>query len=152
MKPLTFYCFFAANSEKKRGKRKRKLVVDQTKELSNEFIREQLSDFSDLVVPMDLAPPTLQLMLWKESGGADKLFAQPCSTVVAPPINEVNKRDEPNPTMFFVIKAPLNPVLPLQLFSKSIYQIKYGVCEEVEVMRQDGQEGRNLHIQAVRGL
>lgn len=81
------------------------MVVDQTKELSNEFIREQLSDFSDLVVPMDLAPPTLQLMLWKESGGADKLFAQPCSTAVAPQINEVNERDEPNPTMFFVIKA-----------------------------------------------
>lgn len=87
---MTFYCFFSANSEKKRGKRKRKLVVDQTKELSNESIRAQLSDYSDLVAPLDMAPPTLQLMHWKESGGADKLFAQPCSTVVSPQILEVN--------------------------------------------------------------
>ncbi|XP_032377738.1 double-strand-break repair protein rad21-like protein 1 [Etheostoma spectabile] len=76
------------NSEKKRGKRKRKLVVDQSKELTNEFIREQLSDYSDLVAPLDMAPPTLQLMQWKESGGADKLFAQLCSTVATPHIKE----------------------------------------------------------------
>ncbi|XP_040009021.1 double-strand-break repair protein rad21-like protein 1 isoform X2 [Xiphias gladius] len=99
------------NSEKK-GKRKRKLVVDQTKELTNESIREQLSDYSDLVAPLDMAPPTLQLMQWKESGGADKLFAQPCSTVVSQQIKE--------------------------LFAKSIFQVKYSrVCGEVEEMRQD---------------
>ncbi|XP_070767243.1 double-strand-break repair protein rad21-like protein 1 [Enoplosus armatus] len=103
------------NLEKKRGKRKRKLVVDQTKELSNESIRDQLSDYSDLVAPLDMAPPTLQLMQWKESGGADKLFAQPCFTVVAPQMKE--------------------------LFARSIFQVKYSnVCEEVEVMRQDRQE------------
>ncbi|XP_041802585.1 double-strand-break repair protein rad21-like protein 1 [Chelmon rostratus] len=102
------------NSEKKKVKRKRKLVVDQTKELSNEFIREQLSDYSDLIGPFDMAPPTLQLMQWRESGGADKLFAQPCSTVVAPQI--------------------------MELFAKSVFQVKYDVCEEVEMMRQDRQE------------
>lgn len=82
-------CFSSANSERKKGKRKRKLVVDQTKELSNECIRKQLSDFSDLVTPLDMAPPTVQLMQWKESGGADKLFAQPCSTVLSLQIKEV---------------------------------------------------------------
>ncbi|XP_037628033.1 double-strand-break repair protein rad21-like protein 1 [Sebastes umbrosus] len=103
------------NSEKKRGKRKRKLVVDQTKELTNESIRAQLLDCSDLVVPLDMAPPTLQLMQWKESGGADKLFTQPCSTVAAPQIKE--------------------------LFAKSIFHVKpYGVRAELEVMRQDRQE------------
>ncbi|XP_070824946.1 double-strand-break repair protein rad21-like protein 1 [Chaetodon trifascialis] len=102
------------NSERKKWKRRRKLVVDQTKELSSESIREQLSDYSDLIGPFDMAPPTLQLMQWKESGGADKLFAQPCSAVAAPQINE--------------------------LFAQSIFQVKYNVCEEVEMMRQDGQE------------
>lgn len=76
------------------------MIVDATKELSNDTIREQLSDFADLVVPVDLALPTEQLMLWKESGGADSLFAQPCSTVVAPQINVVNKPDESNPAVF----------------------------------------------------
>ncbi|KAK2897315.1 hypothetical protein Q8A73_013695 [Channa argus] len=103
------------NSERKKGKRKRKLVVDETKGLTNEFIRRQLSDYSDLVAPFDMAPPTVQLMEWKESGGADKLLAQPCSTVVTPQIKE--------------------------LFVKSFFQLKYyGVCEEVEQMRQDAQE------------
>ncbi|XP_029281977.1 double-strand-break repair protein rad21-like protein 1 [Cottoperca gobio] len=105
------------NCEKKRGKRKRKLVVDQTKELTNEFIREQLSNYSDLVAPLDMAPATLQLMQWKESGGSDKLFAQPCSAVAAPEIKE--------------------------FFAKSFFQVKRDVRNEVEVMRQDAQDGRN---------
>ncbi|XP_073326993.1 double-strand-break repair protein rad21-like protein 1 [Pagrus major] len=103
------------SEEKKRGNRKRKLVVDRIKELKNEFIRAQLSDYSDLITPLDMSPPTVQLMQWKESGGVDTLFAQPCSTVIAAEIKE--------------------------LFAKSIFEVKrYGVCEEVEVMRQDGQE------------
>lgn len=65
------------------------MVVDESKELTNEFIREQLSDYSDLVAPFDMAPPTVQLMQWKETGGADKLLAQPCSTVITPQIKEV---------------------------------------------------------------
>lgn len=88
--PLTnVFRFFAANSEMKKGKRKRKLIVDETKELTNGFIREQLSDYSDIVTPFYMAPPTVQLMQWKETGGADKLLAQPCSTVIAPQIKEV---------------------------------------------------------------
>lgn len=79
----------SANSERKKGKRKRKLVVDHAKELSNEAMREQLSDFSDLLAHLDMAPPTVELMQWKERGSADKLFAQPCSTRMAPQIEEV---------------------------------------------------------------
>lgn len=85
------FFFSSANSEKKRGKRKRKLIVDQNKELSDAAIREQISDFSDLVATMDLAPPTLQLMLWKESGGAHRLFVQPCTSIVAPQMIEVSE-------------------------------------------------------------
>ncbi|XP_014839341.1 PREDICTED: double-strand-break repair protein rad21 homolog [Poecilia mexicana] len=105
------------NAEKKLGKRKRKLVVDQMKELSNDAIREQISDYSDLVAPLDMAPPTVQLMLWKESGGADKLFSKPCSTLVNPLIKEV--------------------------FAKSVFQVKfYSVEEEVEQMRQEKQKAQ----------
>ncbi|KAM6982000.1 double-strand-break repair protein rad21-like protein 1 [Tautogolabrus adspersus] len=105
------------NSSRKRGKRKRKLVVDHTKELTSEFMREQLSDYLDLLAPLDMAPPTLQLMQWKESGGASKLLTQPCSSVATPQIKE--------------------------LFAKSVFQVKLsGVCEEAEVMRQDGQESQ----------
>ncbi|PWA31739.1 hypothetical protein CCH79_00006488, partial [Gambusia affinis] len=100
------------NSERKLGKRKRKLVVDQTKELSNDAIREQISDYSDLVAPLDMAPPTVQLMLWKESGSANKLFSKPCCTLVNPLIKEV--------------------------FAKSVFHLKfYSVEEEVEQIRQE---------------
>ncbi|XP_041858865.1 double-strand-break repair protein rad21-like protein 1 isoform X2 [Melanotaenia boesemani] len=103
------------NSEKKIGKRRRKLVVDRTKELSNDFIKEQLSDYSDLVAPLDMAPPTVPLMQWKESGGVDKLFSQPCSTVVNPQIKEI--------------------------FAKKIFQVRYySVNEEIEALRQERQE------------
>ncbi|XP_075898386.1 double-strand-break repair protein rad21-like protein 1 [Nelusetta ayraudi] len=96
-----------SNSRRKRGRRKRKLFVDQKKELSNDTIKEQLTHFSDLIVPMDLAPPTEQLMLWKESGGAHSLFTQPCSTVLAPQINA--------------------------LFSETIFQVNISsMCEEEE--------------------
>lgn len=81
---------FLANSEKRVGKRKRKLLVDQAKDLSNNFIRKQLSDFSDLVAALDMAPPTVQLMYWKESGSVNKLFSQPCSAVLGPQINQVS--------------------------------------------------------------
>ncbi|TWW57066.1 double-strand-break repair protein rad21-like protein 1 isoform X1 [Takifugu flavidus] len=102
------------NSEKRRGKRRRKLIVDQNKELSDATIRAQISDFSDLVATMDLAPPTQQLMFWKESGGARRLLSRPCSAVVAPQV--------------------------IELFSKCG---KPGVRGEVEKMRQDRREGRN---------
>nr|XP_020467499.1 double-strand-break repair protein rad21-like protein 1 isoform X2 [Monopterus albus] len=105
------------NSERKKGNRKRRLVVDQTKELTNKFITEQLSDYSDLVIPLDMAPPTVQLMQWKDSGAAFKLLAQPCSTIVTPQIKE--------------------------LFATSIFWAKYhGVCDEVELMRQEEREAQ----------
>ncbi|KAK5924387.1 hypothetical protein CgunFtcFv8_001258 [Champsocephalus gunnari] len=67
------------NSEKRRGKRRRRLV----------------------------------LMEWKESGRADKLFAQLCSTVAAPQIKK--------------------------FFAKTTFQMKpSGVHQEDEVMREDG--------------
>lgn len=67
------------------------MVVDQAKELTNECIRRQLLDDSDLLAPLDMAPPTVQLMQWKESSGASNLLAapQPCSNVAAPPIKKV---------------------------------------------------------------
>lgn len=65
--------------------------MDQTKELNDESIREQLSDYSDLIAPWDMAPPTVQHMQWKESGASSKLFVQPCSSVAAPQIKEVQR-------------------------------------------------------------
>ncbi|MEQ2212614.1 hypothetical protein XENOCAPTIV_002438 [Xenoophorus captivus] len=61
--------------------RKRKLIVDSVKELDSKTIRAQLSDYSDIVTTLDLAPPTKKLMMWKETGGVEKLFSLPAQTL-----------------------------------------------------------------------
>ncbi|TKS76859.1 Double-strand-break repair protein rad21-like protein 1 [Collichthys lucidus] len=130
------------NSEKKSRKRKRRLVVDHNKELTDESIRDQLNDYSDLVGPFNMAPPTLQLMQWKESGGVDKLFAQTCLSVVTPQIKEVaNPRNVYHRNIESINSGRLSALLSLQLFVKSVFRLKYSsMCGEVEEMRQDGQE------------
>uniref|UniRef100_A0A3P8WZ99 RAD21 cohesin complex component like 1 n=1 Tax=Cynoglossus semilaevis TaxID=244447 RepID=A0A3P8WZ99_CYNSE len=103
------------NEGRTKGKRKRQLLVDHNKQLSDKVIREQLSDYSDLVTPLDMAPPTFKLMKWKESGGVEQLFSQPCSTALAQQIKE--------------------------LFAKNIFHLKcFRVCGEVEEFRQTSQE------------
>ena len=51
-----------------RAKRKRKLIVDEVKNISGEEMKAQLSDTTDIVNTLDLAPPTKRLMHWKETG------------------------------------------------------------------------------------
>lgn len=57
--------------------RKRKLIIDEVKNISGEEMKAQLSDTSDIVTTLDLAPPTKRLMHWKETGGVEKLFSLP---------------------------------------------------------------------------
>uniref|UniRef100_A0A1B6CP11 Rad21/Rec8-like protein N-terminal domain-containing protein n=1 Tax=Clastoptera arizonana TaxID=38151 RepID=A0A1B6CP11_9HEMI len=64
-------------------KRKRKLIVDEIKNISGEEMKSQLSDTSDIVTTLDLAPPTKRLMHWKETGGVEKLFALPGRNIPA---------------------------------------------------------------------
>lgn len=67
----------------KKGKRKRKLIVDEQKGIPSETMKLQLSDTTDIVTTLDLAPPTKKLMHWKETGGVEKLFALPGRPIVS---------------------------------------------------------------------
>lgn len=60
----------------RRPKRRRKLMVDEQKGIDSQSMKEQLIQTNDIVTTLDLAPPTLKLMLWKESGTVDKMFGQ----------------------------------------------------------------------------
>ncbi|KAI5094785.1 RAD21 cohesin complex component like 1, partial [Silurus meridionalis] len=80
-------------SARRKGSRKRKLVVDHSKELSNEAIKAQLSDYSDLWAPLDIAPPTRQLMDWKKNGGVDYLFSHLCTPVMNSDLQKLFPRD-----------------------------------------------------------
>lgn len=64
---------------KDRGRRKRKLVVDSRKQLTSDFIRNQLSDYSDTLQSKLFPPPTKKSMLWKKVASCDYLFANPTS-------------------------------------------------------------------------
>ncbi|NXL24316.1 RD21L protein, partial [Setophaga kirtlandii] len=64
-----------AVTQRKKKQRKRKLLVDVEKELSTQTIYKQLSNYTDLLATLDLAPPTKKTMMWKEWGGVDKLLS-----------------------------------------------------------------------------
>jgi cohesin complex subunit SCC1 len=57
-----------------RNRRRRKLVVDEVKEIDSATMKAQLSDTSSILGTLELAPPTRKLMLLKEIGGVDKLY------------------------------------------------------------------------------
>ena len=60
--------------------------MDEVKAISGEEMKAQLSDTTDIVTTLDLAPPTKRLMHWKETGGVEKLFALPGRTLNSSPL------------------------------------------------------------------
>lgn len=70
-------------------KKKRKLVIDEQKAIASETMKLQLSDTTDIVTTLDLAPPTKKLMHWKETGGVEKLFAFPGRALVSKRLAQV---------------------------------------------------------------
>ncbi|XP_027553003.1 double-strand-break repair protein rad21-like protein 1 isoform X3 [Neopelma chrysocephalum] len=71
-----------AVTSRKKNKRKRKLLVDVQKELSCSAIYNQLTNCTDTLATLDLAPPTKKTMMWKEWGGVDKLLSHSTQPVV----------------------------------------------------------------------
>ncbi|XP_061297357.1 double-strand-break repair protein rad21-like protein 1 isoform X1 [Pezoporus flaviventris] len=65
----------AAVTQRKKNRRKRKLFVDVDKELTCYAMYNQLNNCTDIMATLDLAPPTKKTMLWKKSGGVDKLLS-----------------------------------------------------------------------------
>ncbi|NWI57389.1 RD21L protein, partial [Calyptomena viridis] len=71
-----------AVTQRKKNKRKRKLLVDAEKELSCSAIYNQLTDCTDILATLDIAPPTKKTMMWKELGGVDHLLFHSTQPVV----------------------------------------------------------------------
>jgi len=70
-------------------RKKRRLVIDELKSIASETMKLQLSDTSEIVSTLDLAPPTKKLMHWKETGGVEKLFAFPGRQIVSKKLSQV---------------------------------------------------------------
>lgn len=58
-----------------KSKRRRKLVIDEVKEIDSASMKNQLSDTSNILGGLELAPPTIRLMQLKETSGVDKMFS-----------------------------------------------------------------------------
>ena len=70
-------------------RRKRKLVVDETKEIDSGSMKAQLSDTTDIVGVLELAPPTRRLMHLKETGGIEKLFSFSATSIYSKTLQQV---------------------------------------------------------------
>ncbi len=70
-------------------RRKRKLVVDETKEIDSASMKTQLSDTTDIVGVLELAPPTRRLMYLKETGGIEKLFSLSATSIYSKSLQQV---------------------------------------------------------------
>ena len=66
-------------------------------------MKAQLSDTSDIVTTLDLAPPTKRLMHWKETGGVEKLFALPGRPIPARVLFKVCATKSQDCRLFFFI-------------------------------------------------
>ncbi|XGW18032.1 hypothetical protein V3C99_002549, partial [Haemonchus contortus] len=70
-----------------RKRRRRRLIIDEQKNISGEEMKANMADYSDTLQPLDLAPPTRRLMRLKESGTVEKLFHLPgCTFTKAKPL------------------------------------------------------------------
>ncbi|KAM3921535.1 double-strand-break repair protein rad21-like protein 1 [Leptodactylus fuscus] len=68
--------------KKKRSKRKRKLMVDDVKEIPSCRMQEQIMDTSDTTTTLDIAPPTQHGMEWKMYGGVQWLLSHPNQPII----------------------------------------------------------------------
>uniref|UniRef100_A0A914M1C0 Uncharacterized protein n=1 Tax=Meloidogyne incognita TaxID=6306 RepID=A0A914M1C0_MELIC len=65
--------------ERMRHKRKRKLIIDEQKSLTGEEMKANMADYSDTLAPLDLAPPTKQLMRLRENCQLEKILMMPAN-------------------------------------------------------------------------
>lgn len=133
--PLLIHIWTFAVKETK-AKRKRKLIVDSVKELDSKTIRAQLSDYSDIVTTLDLAPPTKKLMMWKETGGVEKLFSLPAQPLWNVRLLKVMKMTTSSLTAFpFLISCVLSWFL-FKMFTRCLTPL---VPDELRKRRKGGE-------------
>ena len=105
-------------------KRKRKLIIDEVKEIDSSSMKTQLSDTTDIVGVLELAPPTRRLMHLKETGGIEKLFASSSTGIFSKTLQQFFMRN--------LVTKPLDQMAP------DNYQIQHDLAmEQLERDRDD---------------
>ncbi|XP_070072458.1 double-strand-break repair protein rad21 homolog isoform X2 [Drosophila takahashii] len=101
-----------------KAKRKRKLIIDEIKNISGEEMKAQLADTSDILTTLDLAPPTKRLMYWKETGGVEKLFSLPSRSIPARSLLTNYNRQLFSHSTFF---EDFSSVAPMEILALEFY-------------------------------
>ncbi|XP_033157206.1 double-strand-break repair protein rad21 homolog [Drosophila mauritiana] len=101
-----------------KAKRKRKLIIDEIKNISGEEMKAQLADTSDILTTLDLAPPTKRLMYWKETGGVEKLFSLPSRSIPARALFGNYNRQLFSHSTFF---EDFSSVVPMEILALEFY-------------------------------
>jgi cohesin complex subunit SCC1 len=78
-----------ATVQRIRNKKRHKIIIDDIKEIDSNTMKTQLSDTRAILGSLELAPPTRKLMLWKETGGVDRLLTMTCRPVYSKAISKV---------------------------------------------------------------
>lgn len=104
-------------------KRKRKLIVDEVKEIDSAGMKIQLSDTTDIVGVLELAPPTRRLMYLKETGNVERLFSSSVTPIYSKTLQQLITRN-------FVTKA-------LEQMPPDNYQVQYDLALEQAENEQD---------------
>ncbi|KHN80031.1 Double-strand-break repair protein rad21 -like protein [Toxocara canis] len=90
LEPLDATAMAMAGMEKAKPKRKRRLIIDEQKNISGDEMKANMADYRDTLQTLDLAPPTKKLMRLKESGNVERLFNNPgCASLRAPSLLKV---------------------------------------------------------------
>lgn len=73
------------NERVTKSRKRRRLLIDDVKNIGGDEMKANMADFSDIIQPLDLAPPTKKLLRIRETGTADKLYSSPgCHAIVDP--------------------------------------------------------------------
>ena len=103
---------------KVRQKRKRKLVIDENKEMESDAIKSQLKDTSNTLRAKIYPPPSKKALIWKEICMLDHLYNNPCMPNVNGKLSSLVTRN-------------------LHFLSKEDMNIDTSLLQEIELPRED---------------
>ncbi|PAV92311.1 hypothetical protein WR25_03843 isoform C [Diploscapter pachys] len=109
-----------------RRRRKRKLVIDEQKNIGGDEMKSNMANYSDTIQSLDLAPPTRKLMRIRQLGNVEKLFHLPgCSHMKSKPLvrvyqSHLSARPKPNSVVVDDLKKAL---LLSDILEDSIYHL-----------------------------
>ena len=123
-------------------RRKKKLVIDDVKEIDSVTMKAQLNDTSAIISTLELAPPTRKLMQLKESGSIDRLLMS-----TSRPLNclRLQKLFTNNMVTRKIIEKPI--VVASNNNKEENRQMENQIMEEKDMTMDEKQRNNNINTE-----